>query len=52
MEDILAEAVFVRNAQLEYGGFSPYTAVYGRLPRGLFSLDEATIDSVEDGGAP
>ncbi len=28
-EDVLAEALYVKNTQLEYGGFPPYTAVYG-----------------------
>ena len=41
--DVLAEACFVKNAQLEYGGFSPYTAVFGRMPRGLFSPDDSTV---------
>ncbi len=50
MEDVLAEALYVKNVSLEYGGFSPYTAVYGRLPRGLFAFDETTIEAIEDGG--
>ncbi len=50
MDDVLAEAVYVKNVTLEYGGFAPYTAVYGRLPRGLFPMDSDTLDAIEDGG--
>ncbi len=51
-EGILAEALFVKNTQLEYGGFSPFTMVFGRMPRGLFSLDPQTLEAIEDGGEP
>ena len=37
---VLAEAIFCGNALLTYGGSSPYTAVYGRVPRILPSIDQ------------
>ncbi len=51
-EKILAEALFVKNTQLENGGFSPFTVAFGRMPRGLFSLDPKSLGAIGDGGEP
>ena len=37
-ERILAESVFAGNALLIVGGCTPYTAVYGRVPRVLLDI--------------
>ena len=47
---MVAESIFVKNVALQYGGFSPYVAVFGQFPKGLFSIESHSIDSLEDGG--
>lgn len=43
-EDVLAEAVYSKNVLCQYGGFTPYEALYGRTPP-LFNVWDEEVDS-------
>ena len=47
MRMAVAESIFVKNARINYGGFTPYQWVFGKLPIEITSLStEATMDAL------
>ena len=54
ISDVLSEAVFCKNIFVNIGGYSPFQAVFGRLPHILADLDTANVSAMDDskGGIP